>query len=139
MMASVCARGRLPAWGCAMCRNACVRCMPRPRNSSSVSASADAAPPSPLSYPCMPISALIADDEAAARSRLRKLLAPYSFQLIEGDAHDGLAALEAIHRHRPQVLFLDVQMPGLGGFEVIEALTPELMPLVVFVTAYDEH
>jgi DNA-binding LytR/AlgR family response regulator len=87
----------------------------------------------------MPISALIADDEASARSRLRKLLAPYSFELLEGDAHDGVAALEAIQKHRPQVVFLDVEMPGLNGFEVVEALTPEVMPLIVFVTAYDEH
>ena len=87
----------------------------------------------------MPISALIADDEASARSRMRKLLAPYSFELIEGDAHDGLAALEAIHKHRPQVVFLDVQMPGLDGFGVVEALTPDVMPLIVFVTAYDEY
>ena len=87
----------------------------------------------------MPVSALIADDEASARSRLRKLLAPYDFALVEGDAHDGLAALEAIRQHRPQVLFLDVEMPGLGGFEVVEALTPDVMPLIVFVTAYDEH
>jgi two-component system, LytTR family, response regulator len=87
----------------------------------------------------MPISALIADDEASARSRLRKLLAPYSFELIEGDAHDGLAALEAIQKHRPQVVFLDIEMPGLGGFEVVQALTPDTMPLVVFVTAYDEY
>ena len=87
----------------------------------------------------MPIRALIADDEASARSRLRKLLAPYAFELIEGDAHDGLAALEAIRTHRPQVVFLDVEMPGLGGFEVVEALTQDLMPLIVFVTAYDEH
>ena len=62
----------------------------------------------------MPIRALIADDEASARSRLRKLLAPYPFELIEGDAHDGLAALEAIQKHRPQVVFLDIEMPGLG-------------------------
>ena len=87
----------------------------------------------------MPISALIADDEASARSRLRKLLAPYSFELVAADAHDGLAALEAIQKHRPQVVFLDVEMPGLNGFEVVEALTPEVMPLIVFVTAYDEH
>jgi two-component system LytT family response regulator len=87
----------------------------------------------------MPISALIADDEASARSRLRKLLAPYGFELVDGDAHDGLAALEAIREHRPQVVFLDVEMPGLSGFEVVEALTPEVMPLIVFVTAYDEH
>jgi len=87
----------------------------------------------------MPISALIADDEASARSRLRKLLASYPFELIEGDAHDGLAALEAIRKHQPQVVFLDIEMPGLGGFEVVEALTAELMPLIVFVTAYDDH
>jgi two-component system LytT family response regulator len=87
----------------------------------------------------MPISALIADDEASARSRLRKLLAPYPFELIEGDAHDGLAALEAIQKHRPQVVFLDVEMPGLDGFEVVRALGQEHMPLIVFVTAYDDH
>jgi len=87
----------------------------------------------------MPISALIADDEASARSRLRKLLAPYPFELIAGDAHDGLAALEAIQKHRPQVIFLDVEMPGLDGFEVVRALAPEAMPLIVFVTAYDQH
>jgi two-component system, LytTR family, response regulator len=87
----------------------------------------------------MPVSALIADDEASARSRLRKLLAPYAFDLVEGDAQDGLAALDAIRRHRPQVVFLDIEMPGLGGFEVVEALTPDVMPLIVFVTAYDAH
>ena len=86
----------------------------------------------------MPISALIADDEASARSRLRRLLAPYSFELLE-DARDGLEALEAIQKHRPQVVFLDVQMPGLSGFEVVEALTAEVMPLIVFVTAYDDY
>jgi len=86
----------------------------------------------------MPISALIVDDEASARSRLRKLLSGHDFAL-EADANDGLAALEAIRRHRPQVVFLDVEMPGLGGFEVVEALEPEAMPLIVFVTAYDEY
>jgi DNA-binding LytR/AlgR family response regulator len=87
----------------------------------------------------MPISALIADDEASARSRLRKLLAPYPFELVDGDAKDGLEALEAIRRHRPQVVFLDIEMPGLGGFDVVDALAPDELPLVVFVTAYDEH
>src|SRR5688572_21661561 len=87
----------------------------------------------------MPVTALIADDEASARSRLRKLLAQYPFELIEGDAHDGVAALELIRKHRPQVVFLDIEMPGLGGFDVVEALPAESMPLIVFVTAYDEH
>jgi two-component system LytT family response regulator len=87
----------------------------------------------------MRIKALIADDEASARSRLRKLLAPYELDLVEGDAQDGVAALEAIRKHRPQVVFLDIEMPGLDGFEVVEALAPDVAPLIVFVTAYDEH
>jgi DNA-binding LytR/AlgR family response regulator len=87
----------------------------------------------------MPISTLIADDEASARSRLRKLFAPYPFELIEPDARDGLEALEAIRKYRPQVVFLDVEMPGLGGFEVVESLSASEMPLIVFVTAYDEY
>ncbi|HEX6637223.1 MAG TPA: LytTR family DNA-binding domain-containing protein [Steroidobacteraceae bacterium] len=86
----------------------------------------------------MPISALIADDEASARSRLRKLLAPYDFALLD-DARDGAEALEAIRRDRPQVVFLDIEMPGLGGFEVVDALELAEMPLIVFVTAYDEY
>ena len=87
----------------------------------------------------MPISALIVDDEASARSRLRKLLAPYPLALLEQEARDGLEALEAIRKHRPRVVFLDIEMPRLGGFEVIEALTPDVMPLIVFVTAYDQY
>src|SRR5690349_24184119 len=86
----------------------------------------------------MPISALIADDEASARSRLRKLLAAHPFELLE-DARDGIEALEAIQKHRPQVVFLDVQMPGLNGLEVVEALPAETTPLIVFVTAYDDY
>jgi DNA-binding LytR/AlgR family response regulator len=87
----------------------------------------------------MEIKALIADDEAAARSRLRKLLADHPGIVIEAEAHDGVETLEAIQKNRPGVVFLDVQMPGLNGFEVIQALTPEVLPLIVFVTAYDEY
>ena len=87
----------------------------------------------------MAIRALIADDEAAARSRLRKLLAAHPSIVVEADAHDGVATLEAFRRYRPDVVFLDVQMPGLNGFEVIRALEPEALPLIVFVTAYDEY
>lgn len=87
----------------------------------------------------MPIRALLLDDEASARSRLRKLLAQYPNIVIEADAHDGLAGLEAIQQYRPDVVFLDVQMPGLNGFEVIRELPSELLPLIVFVTAYDEY
>lgn len=87
----------------------------------------------------MIIKALIADDEAAARSRLRKLLADYPDVHIEAEADDGVATLEAIERHNPDVLFLDVQMPGLTGFEVVQALPAKRCPLIVFVTAYDEY
>lgn len=87
----------------------------------------------------MEIRALIADDELSARSRLRKLLAPYPSIVVVSDAHDGVATLEAIQQYRPDVVFLDVQMPGLNGFEVVQALTPEILPLIVFVTAYDEY
>jgi DNA-binding LytR/AlgR family response regulator len=87
----------------------------------------------------MEIRALIADDEASARSRLRKLLAAHPSIIVEADAQDGVAALEAFRKYRPHVVFLDVQMPGLNGFEVIQALEPEIVPLVVFVTAYDEY
>jgi len=87
----------------------------------------------------MSLRALVIDDEASARSRLRKLLDPYPSVVIEADAEDGVAALEAIQRYRPDVVFLDVQMPGLNGFEVIQALPPEELPLIVFVTAYDEY
>jgi DNA-binding LytR/AlgR family response regulator len=87
----------------------------------------------------MEIRALIADDESSARSRLRKLLASHPSIVVEADAHDGVATLEAIQRYRPAVVFLDVQMPGLNGFQVVEALPPEVLPLIVFVTAYDEY
>jgi len=87
----------------------------------------------------MEIRALIADDETSARSRLRKLLAAHPGIVVAAEAHDGIATLEAIQKHRPDVVFLDVQMPGLNGFEVVEALAPVALPLIVFVTAYDDY
>src|SRR3954462_8401902 len=126
-----------------MFRIGCVPCTRRRRSSSSANAPTGAARASRSSFPwwtlSMPISALIADDEASARSRLRKLLAPYALELIEGDAQDRLTALDAIRRHRPQVVFLDIEMPGIGGFEGVGALRPDEMALGGFVTAYDEH
>jgi two-component system, LytTR family, response regulator len=87
----------------------------------------------------MKIRALIADDETSARSRLRKLLAAHPGIVVEAEAHDGVTTLEAIQKLRPEVVFLDVQMPGLNGFEVVQALAPDVLPLIVFVTAYDEY
>jgi two-component system, LytTR family, response regulator len=82
---------------------------------------------------------LIADDEAKARSRLAAMLADYSAVEICGEAGDGITALEAIERLNPDVVLLDVQMPGLDGFEVIRELTGPKAPLIVFVTGFDKY
>jgi two-component system LytT family response regulator len=80
---------------------------------------------------------LIVDDEAPARERLKRLLAGIEGIEIAGEAADGTAAVSMIERERPDLVLLDIQMPGLDGFEVIEAL--EDPPPIVFVTAYDEY
>jgi two-component system LytT family response regulator len=85
------------------------------------------------------IRALIVDDEAPARRKLRDLLGRESDFEIVGEAEDGRAAVEAIRAVDPDVVFLDIQMPRLDGFGVLAEVGVEAMPLVVFVTAYDEH
>jgi two-component system, LytTR family, response regulator len=86
-----------------------------------------------------PIRVLIADDEPAARRTIQLLLAgDPDFQIL-GECADGFQTGEAILRLRPDLVFLDVQMPQMNGFEVIEAVGGERMPLVIFVTAYDQH
>jgi two-component system LytT family response regulator len=85
------------------------------------------------------VRVLIADDEPLARERLRTLLAGEDWLEITAERQNGLEAAEYILRHQPDLVFLDVQMPGATGFEVIEAVGPERMPLVVFVTAFDKY
>lgn len=89
-----------------------------------------------------PLNALIVDDEQPARKRLRKLLQPLvadgSINLM-GEAVDGLDALEKLSNRDVDLAFLDVQMPELSGFEVLERLDPDLRPIVVFTTAYDAY
>jgi two-component system LytT family response regulator len=85
------------------------------------------------------IRALIADDEAPARRKLRELLAREADFEIVGEAADGVEAVEKIRAAAPDVVFLDIQMPRLDGFGVIAEVGVEAMPLVVFVTAFDEH
>jgi two-component system LytT family response regulator len=87
----------------------------------------------------MPIRALIADDEAPARRRIRNLLRDRDEYQIVAEAKTGPEAVNAVRTHRPDLLFLDIQMPGLTGFEVLSSLDPGEVPITVFVTAYDDH
>ena len=80
---------------------------------------------------------LIVDDEAPARERLRRMLAEIESVEIIGEAEDGVRAVEMIEALSPDLVLLDIQMPGLDGFGVIEALADP--PPIVFVTAYDEY
>jgi two-component system LytT family response regulator len=80
---------------------------------------------------------LIVDDEAPARERLKRLLASLEGVKVIGEARDGVQAVEMIEAQSPDLVLLDIQMPGLDGFGVIEAL--EDPPAVIFVTAYDQY
>lgn len=83
------------------------------------------------------MKALIIDDERLARQELKSLLAQYHEIEIAGECADAASAIEAIHTHRPDVIFLDIQMPGKTGFELLAELTQ--VPDVIFVTAHDEY
>jgi two-component system LytT family response regulator len=83
--------------------------------------------------------ALIVDDEAPARAKLRRLLDADSGVEVVGEAQNGREALAAIKRSSPDIVFLDVQMPGLDGFDVAQAIEREGGPYVVFVTANDQR
>jgi len=87
----------------------------------------------------MKIRALIVDDEPLARERLRTLLEADPDVEIAGECSSGRAAVAAIEKHAPDLVFLDVQMPHLDGFGVLEAIGPERMPATIFVTAYDQY
>ena len=80
---------------------------------------------------------LVVDDETPARERLKRLLAEIEGVKVIGEAKDGVEAIEVIEQEQPDLVLLDIQMPGLDGFDVIEAL--EEPPSIVFVTAYDEY
>jgi two-component system LytT family response regulator len=83
------------------------------------------------------VSALIADDEPAARAGLRAMLAEVDWVVCVGEAASGPAAVEAINALRPELVFLDIQMPGLLGTEVLRRVPYQ--PFVVFTTAYAQH
>jgi two-component system LytT family response regulator len=85
------------------------------------------------------IRVLLVDDEPLAREMLREMLQNDQQVVIVGESCNGREALEAICAHAPDVLFLDVQMPELGGFEVLDSLGKGPIPHVIFVTAYDQY
>jgi two-component system, LytTR family, response regulator len=92
----------------------------------------------PLSTP-KGLSVMVADDEMPARQRIIDGLRRFPEVATIIEASDGLSAVEIIQNRRPDLVFLDVQMPELSGLEVIAEVGAERMPLAVFVTAYDEH
>ena len=87
----------------------------------------------------MQASVLIVDDEPLARDRIREMLkADREIQVI-GEARSGCEAVASINAKAPDIVFLDVQMPDMDGFEVLKKLGAERLPIVIFVTAYDQY
>ncbi len=86
----------------------------------------------------MSLRVLLVDDEAPARGRLRQLLSERADVAIVGEADDGVAAIERIQELTPDVVFLDIQMPGCSGLDVAASLGPA-RPAIIFCTAFDQH
>ena len=99
----------------------------------------DAASPLPPVATAARLRAVIVDDEPAARRGVRLLLDREGGVDVVGEAATGLEAVELIRREKPDLAFLDVQMPGADGFEALAELDGATAPAVIFVTAYDEH
>ena len=85
------------------------------------------------------IRALVVDDEPLARAMIREMLESDSEAEIVGECANGREAVEVIKTSAPDIVFLDIQMPEIGGFEVLESLDPKAHPHVIFVTAYDQY
>lgn len=87
----------------------------------------------------MPLRTLIVDDEPLARARLRKLLGAEKDVEIAGECANAEEAIELIERAAPELVFLDVQMPDMNGFQMLERLRVPVLPAIIFVTAHDEY
>ena len=85
------------------------------------------------------IRALIVDDEPLARDRIREMLKEHPEIEVIGEARNGREAIDFVVSHNPDLVFLDVQMPDLDGFDVVKNLNVEQLPVIIFVTAYDQH
>ena len=86
-----------------------------------------------------PIRVLVVDDEPLGREMLKEMLQDDAQATIVGEFVNGREAADAIQKLSPDLVFLDVQMPELGGFDVLEILDPEQLPQIIFVTAYDQY
>lgn len=87
----------------------------------------------------LPVRVLIVDDERLARNKVRRFLTKDPRFVVVGEARDGMEALERIEALEPALLVLDIQMPGLNGFELLDALGEPLELVVIFSTAHEEH
>ena len=87
----------------------------------------------------MRIKALIVDDEPLARDRIREMLKEHPEVEVIAEARNGQEAIQAVASQNPDLVFLDVQMPDLDGFSVLQNLDVQKIPLIIFVTAYDQH
>ena len=85
------------------------------------------------------LTALIVDDETPSREELKALLASAPDVEIVGECANAIEGLAAVHRLRPDVVFLDIQMPRVSGLEMVGMIEASALPHIVFVTAYDEH
>lgn len=83
------------------------------------------------------VRVIIIDDERAARNEMKRLLAPYTELEVVGEAKDAAEAKMQIEQYRPDLIFLDIRMPGLSGFDLLESLSE--VPAVIFTTAYDTY
>src|SRR5690348_4185241 len=87
----------------------------------------------------MKYKVLIVDDEPLARRGIRLRLRPYSDFVILDDCEDAPSAIEAIEKHAPDLVFLDIQMRGMNGFEMLNQLPKDRNPVIIFLTAYDQY
>ena len=85
------------------------------------------------------LKTIIVDDEPLALKYLRSVLADFSDIEVVADFRNGREAVLAASQINPDLMFLDIQMPGMNGFEVIKALQSDVMPMVIFVTAFDQY